>query len=177
MSDKNSMLNRSAIAGLALGGVSIAYMLCTMLTGLAGSKLPALMTIINLLLWIVKFCACIYLMRLFMQNFAIDNPDADKSRVFRFGMLTALMSAFLYSSFYLIDVLYIQPDTIKQAFSIVMDNPLMDSNSRQMLESMMPKMPVYGFFGNLIYCWLFGTVLSAIFSPKIASGNPFEDQQ
>ena len=45
------------------------------------------------------------------------------------------------------------------------------------MEELMPKMPTYAFFANLIYCWLFGTILAAIFSRNISSSNPFIDEQ
>ena len=42
---------------------------------------------------------------------------------------------------------------------------------------MIPRLPTFSFFVNLFYCWLFGTVLSAILSRNIPSRNPFTDEQ
>ena len=42
-----------------------------------------------------------------------------------------------------------------------------------MMEEMIPKLPTMTFFLNFFWCWLFGTVLSAIFSRNIPSSNPF----
>ena len=92
-------------------------------------------------------------------------------------MATALLSALLYSAFYLAYVSFIAPDTFEQALSVLEDNPMMDSNSMSMIEDMIPKMPTISFFVNLIWCWLFGTVLAAIFSRNVASQNPFTDEQ
>ena len=35
------------------------------------------------------------------------------------------------------------------------------------------KMPVIAFFSNFIYCFLFGTILSAILAPNIVKDDPF----
>ena len=175
---KNIMWESAGKAGLVLGGVSIVYLLLTMLLGkVAENGSAILMGLVNGLLWLAKFIACIYLMRLFMRKFAAAEPEADRNRVFRFGMITALLSAMLYSAFYLAYVSFIAPDTFSQALDILADNPMMDSNSMSAVEEMIPRMPTISFFGNVIYCWLFGTILSAIFSASIRPQNPFTDNQ
>ena len=176
---KNILWEHAGKAGLVLGGVSILYMLCTMLTGKVAESGSAvfLMSMINLLLWVAKLAACIFLMRFFMLRFSQADPTADNARVFRFGMAVALLSALLYSAFYLAYVSFIAPDTFEQALSMLEDNPMMDSNSLSAIEDMIPKLPTISFFVNLVWCWLFGTVLSAIFSRNIPPQNPFVDEQ
>lgn len=175
---KNSMLEQAGKAGLVLGGVSIAYMLLTMLTGKAAENGPAiLLGLVNILLWVAKFLGCIYLMRFFILRFAANDPEADNSRAFRFGTLTALLSALIYSAFYLAYVSFIAPDTFEEALSALTDNPMLDSNTLTAVEDMIPRMPTISFFVNLIWCWLFGTILAAIFSRNISSSNPFIDEQ
>ena len=176
---KNSMWEHAGKAGLVLGGVSILYMLITMLTGKAAEAGNAvfLMGLVNVLLWIVKLGLCIFLMRFFILRFAMKDPSVDNNRAFRFGMLTALLSALLYSAFYLAYVSFIAPDTFESALEAVQDNPMLDANSMAAIEEMMPKMPTISFFVNLIWCWLFGTVLAAIFSRSVSSKNPFIDEQ
>ena len=176
---KNIIWERAGKAGLVLGGVSIVYMLLTMLTGKLAENGSAtfLLGALNTILWLAKFAGCIFLMRLFIRRFAAAEPEADRSRVFRFGMLTALLSAVLYSGFYLAYVSFIAPDTFSQALDMLADNPMLDSNSMSAIEEMMPRMPTISFFGNLVYCWLFGTILSAIFSASLRPNNPFTDKQ
>ena len=174
---KNSMLEQAGKAGLVLGGVSIVYMLLTMLTGKAAENGPAfLLGLVNVLLWVAKLVACIYLMRFFILRFAMNDPTVDNSRAFRFGTLTALLSALIYSAFYLAYVSFIAPDIFEEALSALTDNPMIDSNTMSAVEEMIPRMPTMSFFFNLIWCWLFGTVLAAIFSRNISSKNPFDEQ-
>jgi hypothetical protein len=178
MTEKESIWESAGKAGLVLGGISIAYMLLTMLTGkLAGSGPVFLLGLVNVLLWVAKLAACINLMRYFILKFAADDPTVDNARAFRFGSLTALLSALLYSAFYLAYVSFIAPDTFEEAISALTDNPLLDSNSIAAIEEMIPRMPTISFFVNLIWCSLFGTVLAAIFSRNISSSNPFIDEQ
>jgi len=168
MSDKKTLWNEAAIAGLVLGIVPSIYLY---LSGIVGSM-------ISILLWLVKFAGCIWLLRFFLLRFSNSNPDADNSDVFKFGMLTAFLSALLYSAFNMAYMMFISPDTITEAFDTIMENysSLLDSNSREEIEAMMPKLPTISFFGNLIYCTLFGIILSAIFSREIPSSNPFDNK-
>ena len=50
---------------------------------------------------------------------------------------------------------------------------MLDSNSMAMLEKMEDAYPQIAFFSNLIYCFLYGTVLSAILSRNIPTRDPF----
>ena len=179
MAEKNIIWERAGKAGLALGGVSILYMLCTMLTSkLADAGGPVfLVGLLNFVLWAVKFWACLFLMRLFMLRYSQADPSADNARVFRFGMITALLSALLYSAFYLAYTSFIAPDTFETALEALQDNPYLDSNTMSQVEEMIPRMPTIGFFFNLIYCWLFGTILAAIYSRNIPPQNPLPDNQ
>lgn len=177
MPEKNIFLNGAAKAGLVLGGVSIAGMLLSWLLGKVGSDSRGaivIVSVLNTLLWVAKFVACIFLMRLFMRKFSFSEPEADNSRVFRFGMLTALLSALVYSAFYMAYLMFIDPDSINMALDILRENPMMDSNSLAKMEEMAPMMPTYAFFTNLIYCFIYGTILSAILSRNIPPRNPFE---
>lgn len=174
---KNIIWEQAGKAGLVLGGVSIAYFLITSLSGkLAGDSPAFWLGALNALLWLAKLVACIYLMRFFILRYAAKDPTVDNSRAFRFGTLTALLSALLYSAFYLAYVSFIAPDTFEEALSMLQDNPMMDSNAMSAVEDMIPRLPRISFFMNLIWCWLFGTILAAIFSRNISSKNPFDEQ-
>lgn len=177
---KINIWERAGKAGLVLGGVSILYLLCTMLTGRissGGTGAALAMTLLNALLWLAKFAGCIFLMRFFMLRYSQADPEADNARVFRFGTLTALLSALIYSAAYLAYTSFLAPDSFEQAIEAMRDSPMLDSATLSQMEDLLPKMPTIGFFVNLIWCWLFGTVLAAIFSRNIPPQNPFADKQ
>ena len=56
-----------------------------------------------------------------------------------------------------------------------MYSSMLDSNSMAMLEKMEDSFPQISFFSNLIYCFLFGLVLSAILSRNIPKRDLFAD--
>ena len=176
MNEKNTIWESAGRAGAVLGGISILYMLITALTKKLAVDGPAfLIGMFNLLLWVAKLVGCIYLMRFFILRFASQNPETDRSRALNFGVLTAFLSALLYAGASFAYTSFIAPEMYTEAITILQDNPMMDSNMLAILDEMAPKMPVYTFFGNLIYCFLFGTILAAIFSNRVAPKNPFAE--
>lgn len=175
MNEKNTIWESAGKAGLVLGGISILYMFISMLLVKFAADGGFLVGLLRFLFWAAKLGGCIYLMHFFMQRFAAANPEADHSRVFTFGMLAAFLSALLYAGVSLAYTSFFAPDMYADAFAALEDNPMMDSNTLAALDEMAPKMPVFAFFANLIYCFLFGTVVSAIFARKIAPERPFSE--
>ena len=53
--------------------------------------------------------------------------------------------------------------------------PIMTSETLETIEQIMPKMPTIMFFSNLIYCTLFGIIVTAFVSKNTASSNPFKN--
>lgn len=171
--------NSASRSGLVLGGVSIAYMLCTALLGKlkGGPAIGVIVNVSSLLLWVFKFILCIRLMKFFMQKFAGANSEATNGDTFRFGTATALLSALLYSAFYLAWVSFIDPEMLSSSLDLMRESYSSTLTSEQMdsLDELVPKLPTITFYVNLVWCWLFGTILSAIFSANIPSRNPFGD--
>lgn len=167
-------------SGLALGAVSCAYMALSQLSasGIAGPNkgLAVLISLLSILLWAAKFAGCIILMKLFMTRFASAHPGLTNNDTFKFGAATALLSALIYSGFYLAYVTIIAPDTFATVMETVTESygSMLTQESIEAAENM--NLASMSFFTNLIYCFLFGTVLSSILSRNIPSRNPFEEQ-
>ena len=166
------MWNTAATAGLVLGGVSAAYMFVTQL--MAGTS-GFMMTILGFLLWAAKFGGCIWLMAFFMKKHAAAHPEVDNKETFRLGMITALLSALVYSAAAFANIAFISGDAIAEQVNLTMQQmgSMMDSNSMALMETYMEKLPQITFFSNLLYCFVFGTVLSYILSRNIPSKDPF----
>lgn len=164
-------------SGLALGAVSVAYLaLSQLMASLSTSTgLAVVMSLLSILLWAAKFAGCIFLMKLFMLKFAAAHEGVTNADTFKFGMATAFLSALIYSGFYLAYVTIIAPDTFTDALAAVSESygQMMGSEAMEAMEEM--NMGSITFFYNLIYCFIFGTVLSAILSKNIPSRNPFND--
>lgn len=180
MNEKVSIWNSAGKAGLALGGVSVVYLLIVQLLSKIGEPSLGLLILINVstvILWAAKLIFCIYLMRFFMKKYAKVDPEVDNSKTFRFGFLAALLSALIYAAAYLGYITFIDPDVFAESFEMLRDNPMMDAASLEALDEMLPSMPTYAFFINLIYCTIYGTIVSAFLSRNIPSSNPFDNQQ
>lgn len=173
---QKNMWNSAAKAGLVLGLVSTAFMFMTNWTEQA--DIPATLgAIVEMALRCAKIGGCIWLMMFFMYRFAAMNPDVTNADTRRFGTITALLSALVFSAFSLADILFISPGFYTQQIDAVLQEmaPMMDSNSLGMVDEFLEKMPQITFFSTLIYCFIYGTVLSAILSRKIPSTDPFAD--
>ena len=169
---RKDMWNTAATAGLVLGAVSAAYMFVTQL--MAGTS-GFMMTILGFLLWAAKFGGCIWLMSFFMKKHAAAHPEVDNKETFRLGMITALLSALVYSAAAFANIAFISGDVIAEQVNLTMQQmgSMMDSNSMALMETYMEKLPQITFFSNLLYCFVFGTVLSYILSRNIPSRDPF----
>ena len=168
--------NTAGKAGLILGGISTAYLFITQWMGQA--ELPAFLTIILTgVLWCAKFGGCIWFMMFFMKSFAAENPEADNNRTFKLGMAIAFLSALVYSAFSLANVAFISPDLFTEQMDMIMQQmaPMMDSNTAAQMDKTMQNLPQLTFFSNLIYCFIFGTILSFALSRSIPSKDPFAD--
>lgn len=163
-------------AGLVLGGVSIAYLLVNMIMPTTKSiAVGALISLLGIVLWAAKFFGCIWLMKFFMKKLVAADPDTTNSDTFRLGMIIAVLSALIYAAFYLLYTSVISPDIFNESLALVQEQyaTIMPAESLEAIENM--NFPVMGFFSQLIYCSLFGIVLSAILSRSIPSNDPFAD--
>lgn len=173
---QKNMWNTAAKAGLILGLVSAVYMFVNKWTGQA--DLPTFLTmLINGVMWCLKFGGCIWLMMFFMKKFVAENPEARNSHTRRLGMAMAFLSALVYSAISFADVAFISADFYAEQINQVMQATasMMDSNTLNEMDKMMEKLPQMTFFSNLIYCFIYGTLLSAILSRNIPSRDPFAD--
>ena len=174
--DNKIIWNAAGKAGLAFGAISSVYMFATQF--LSAGEFPAFaMMAASSVLWIAKFVGCIWLMMFFMKKIVKDHPEADNSTTFRFGALTGVLSALIYAAVSFANYEFISPDFISSQLDATMQQlaPMMDSNTMAQTEKMLNNMSSITFFSNLIYCSIYGILLSAILSRMIPSKDPFAD--
>jgi len=165
---KTNILNAAGTAGLVLGAVSTAYMFLNQYIGTADMS-PILTSVLTLVLWCAKFAGCIWLMMFFMKRFAAQNDITDSKTIYRMGALTAVLSAFVFAGAAFANVSLISADMFNEQYQALIQQmaPAMDSNSMNMIDKVIDNMPYITFFSNLIYCSIYGTVLSLILSRNI----------
>jgi hypothetical protein len=110
-----------------------------------------------------------------MKKHVATHPEVGNKGTFNLGMATALLSALVYSAAAFANIAFISGDAISEQVNLTMQQmgSMMDSNSIALMETYMEKLPQITFFSNLIYCFVFGTVLSYILSRNIPSRDPF----
>ena len=179
--ERKTIWNDALRTGLALGGVSIAYTLLNILLSKlqGGTAVSVLVNVSGVILWVVKFWLCIHLFKLFMQKFASSHDGVTNADTFRYGIAMAVLSALVYSAFYLAWVSLIQPEMLTDAIDVAREaySGVLPADQLEALDELAPRLPGMTFIANLLYCTLFGTVLSAIFSRNIPSRNPFTESE
>lgn len=162
--------------GMKLGLISAAYMFATLLLEKTG--MPVLLnSLLSFVLWVAKFAGCILLMKIAMVKFAKTDSKITNRDTFMMGMATALLSAFVFSVISYVNVAFISADLFAEQFDKLMQQmaPMMDSNTQSMIETYMERLPQITFISNLIYCFLYGMILSFILSRNIPSKDPFAE--
>ena len=171
---RKAMWEDAGKAGLALGLTSTAYLFLTQF--LTGAQLPAILSmLLSTALWVAQFGGCIWLMMMYMKRFSAKNPEVSNADTYRYGMATALLSALVYAAASLANTAFISADMINEQYTALMEQlaPVMDSNSMAQMSEVMENLPQLTFVSNLIYCTIFGCVLSFILSRNIPSRDPF----
>ena len=175
---RSNIRDLSAKAGLALGLLSAA---CVFIVQLIGqSELPAfIIKISSTAFWILKTSGSIWLMMFFMKTLAANDSQVSNKDTFRLGALSSILSALVFAAFSFANVAFISRDLFTEQMDAAMQQiaPMLDSNSLSLIENIMQNLPQLTFFGNLIYCFIYGVALSLILSRSIPSRNPFADHK
>ena len=171
----NNAGQSGAILGLATTAIMFANQLCN--EAFSAPELRTTGLVVSILLWVIKFGGCIWLMRFFMIRLCRKYPEATNSDTMRFGAATAFLSALIFATFNLANILFISPDLMQEEFDIIMQSysQFLDYNTLSKKEEMMDIYPQTSFISTLGYCYLYGTALSAILSRYIPKTDPFAD--
>lgn len=166
--ERKSIWVEAGLPGLILGLVPIGF---DGLSTLAGSSL-----LITILLKAVKIFVCIYLLKHFLKKFSAVHEETERRAIFRYGAVIALLSAMVVSFWLLVYMKVIAPDMFLDAIDELRSakpSPFSASDLAA-LEETLPVLPTIAFFFNLVYCFLFGVVASAVIAENISSDNPFD---
>ena len=167
---KKIFWNYAGIAGLMLGMISSANMFIGQyISTLELSK--TMITLVGGLLWCAETAGCICLMYFYMKKFALEFPSEDRKTVHHLGVAIAFFSALLYAAMTFANIAYFSADYFAEAYQQVIQaaSSSLDSNSRALMVKFMDNLPQIAFFSNLIYCFIFGTIVSSILSRTICT--------
>ena len=107
------------------------------------------------------------------NNVKVGYPDLQ-----RYGQKIALFSSILVSGFTMLHLLVINPDMIAQMVKSTQEayQGMMDSNTATAMEKMMNMIPAFTFVFTLLYCYLWGWMLSTAFARRLFPVNAFGER-
>ena len=164
--------SESSKAALLFGLISGGYILITCL--LANTSVGG---IINYILQIGKIVGCILLMKYCMTKLKSSYEGVEKKELIKYGILIALFSAIITAIVSYCTYKYIFPDIITTAMDSIYASLQsgLDSNSLAIMQSMEQNMPSIQMIGQLVYCFLYGWILSLILAPRVAPNDIFKN--
>lgn len=163
--DNNSLWNEAAKAGAYLGAVCIT---CLTLRELAhASGIEFLKTAADVILWTVQFLSCILLVKDVMISVRDRYEGVKMADTFRLGRRAALLSGLLLASAQTLFILRMSEADMNAYIDALTAALPVGSAGREQVEEAMDNLPVLTFFSQWIYCYLYGTGLSAVMSRYI----------
>lgn len=174
VADNRTIWNEAAKSGLYLGlFTAIFLVLGIVLDNFSSSSSYALKitcSVISVFLWIIKVAGCLWLLRFLMLRFSFRYSGVTNQLSFRFGMLTALTSALIVAG---ANLCLMTPEKVQETVDMYFSMAPISDSDRVEMERILGYLPQISFFVNLIYCWLFGTVASRIYSSSIPPKDIF----
>jgi len=173
--DNKIISSEAAKVALIFGAISGGYIFISqLLTEVEGS---VVVNIVSSLLWIAKFVGCILLMKFFMKRLYGNFEGVTRKNLVGFGTLIALFSAIITAVCSYVAVQYVFPDQISQSLDLVYQQyaTMLDSNSMAMLEQMEGSFGVISMASNLIWCFIYGWILSLILAGSVAGKKDIFD--
>jgi hypothetical protein len=179
--NSSALWNEGGKVALVLGGVSVLYALITSFISVKSGNISTntVLVFINFVLWFLKLIGCIFLMQFFMKRLVIKYSGVDNKVTMHFGTIVSFLSALIVAGYSLLSLSLMSNSEIKSIiYSSIGDNAkLLDLNTQNAFENIINNLPVYSFFIMLIYCFLYGYILSLILSKRIPSNNLFLNEE
>ena len=176
--DSKIISSEAAKTALVFGAISGGYIFISQLLAQAESQL--LVSAVSGILWLGKLVGCILLMRFFMKKLLGSYEGVSRQNLLAYGTQIALFSAIITAACSYIAVQYVFPGQTKDIFDTfgvyIRNNGMMDSNSLAQLDKMEGNFGVICLVSNLIWCFVYGWILSSIMSSSLVrKKNIFDD--
>ena len=178
--DNKSIWNEAAISGLLFGAVSIACLMGKEFAAMSGKVF--LIQAAGIVLWAVEFFGCILLMKKRMIRLRDNYFDVKISDSYRFGRRVALLSGLLLASAQALIIMKMPAETMDTMVGTLASQLQLSSSDMDSVNGVVDKLPLWTFLFQWAYCFLYGTVLSAImaryvFIQRLFDGPPEDPNQ
>ena len=172
--DSKTLWNEAGRVGFVFGGFSSVCLVLKEGAGLTDSRF--LVTAAAIILWAVEFFGCILLMKKYMLDLRDKYDGVTMVDTYRFGRRVALLSGLILAAVDAFIIMKMPQETVTSVMSeLSAAMPAgMGSLSEDDLGRLVDKLPLYTFIGQWLYCFLYGSLLSAIMSRYIFLQGPFQ---
>ena len=171
--DSKTLWNEAGRVGFVFGGFSSLCLVLQEGAALTGSTF--LVQAAAIILWAVEFFGCILLMKKYMLDLRDKFDDVTMVDAYRFGRRVALLSGLILAAVDAVIIMKMPQDTVESVISEL--NTAVSGKLGAGFEGevgrFVDKLPLYTFLGQWLYCFLYGSLLSAIMSRYIFLQGPF----
>jgi hypothetical protein len=172
--DSKTLWNEAGRVGFVFGGFSS---LCLLLKeGAALTNSMFLTQAAGIILWAVEFFGCILLMKKYMLDLRDKFDGVTVMDTYHFGRRIALLSGLILASVDAFVTMKLPTETL-ESFVTEVNNAVsakMGGGYEGDVGRFVDKLPLYTFIFQWLYCFLYGSLLSAIMSRYIYLQGPFQ---
>lgn len=135
-------------------------------------------TVMSMLLWAIKFGACIYLLYYFMKQYSRQFDTISYGESFRYGSILCVFSSIVCSCFAFLSLTLLFPDQLDkslEAMQAIIDSGSYNDEQIDAINEVSGKLPQITLFWSLFYYSVFGIIVSAIIANFTKNTNPFAE--
>ncbi|MCI1719457.1 MAG: DUF4199 domain-containing protein [Bacteroidales bacterium] len=161
-------LSSASLDGLLLALITI---VCSVINSLGVSG-----GFLGVIIWIVKIVATIWVLLYFMKRYSLRRAsiygETTYNQAFSYGFLVSLLSAVVIACFMYLSVTVLFPNTESDTMQKVQDamaqqGSSMNEEQENAINAVMNNLPMILTFGMLIWCTIFGLIVSAIIASSV----------
>ena len=173
--DSKTLWNEAGRVGFVFGGFSSLCLLLKEGAALTGSTF--LVQAAAIILWAIEFFGCILLMKKYMLDLRDKFEGVTMVDTYRFGRRVALLSGLILAAVDAVLIMKMPQDTVTSVLSEL--NTAVAGSlggvSEDEVGRIVDNLPLYTFIFQWLYCFLYGSLLSAIMSRYIFARDMFQD--
>lgn len=173
--DSKTLWNEAGRVGFVFGGFSSLCLLLKEGAALTGSTF--LVQAAAIILWAVEFFGCILLMKKYMLDLRDKFDGVTMEDTYRFGRRIALLSGLILAAVDAILIMKMPPETVESVVTELNTaiTSKMGAGYEGEIGRFVDQLPLYTFIGQWLYCFLYGSLLSAIMSRYLYVQDVFND--
>ena len=165
--DSKTLWNEAGRVGFVFGGFSSLCLLLKEGAALTGSTF--LVQAAAIILWAVEFFGCILLMKKYMLDLRDKFDDVTAVDTYRFGRRVGLLSGLILAAVDAVLIMKMPQDTVADVISELNTavTAKLGAGYEGEVGRVVDRLPLYTFIFQWLYCFLYGSLLSAIMSRYI----------